>query len=156
MARPRTQVNEAAILHAYRNGASISALAIDHDVDRFVIRRVVREAEDAKVLVFPHSYSPAAPAGQVTSQELIQRSGISYRQLDYWTRTRRLNPTTHAEPGSGNARFYPASEIAVARLIKRFLDAGIGIGAAVQIARELTDTGSATLAGIRIDLPEEH
>lgn len=156
MVRPRTQVDEAAIVAAYRAGASISALAIDHDVDRFVVRRVVNENAEGRVLMFPSSYAPLAPTGQVTSAELVARTGISYRQLDYWSRTRRLRPSTAAEPGSGNARFYPASEIAVAALIKRLIDAGLGPTAAHDLARSLTETGTGDLAGIRIDLPEEH
>lgn len=155
MVRPRTQTDEAKIVEAYRAGTSISAIAIDQDISRDIVRRVVREAEDAKVLVFPHSYSPYAPDGQVTSVELVQRAGISYRQLDYWTRTGRLTASTAATPGSGNARFYPAGEIAVARLIKRLLNGGVAITAAHDLARELTTTGTAVLAGIRIHLPEE-
>lgn len=155
MVRPRTDVDEDNILAAHRKGTSLSAIAIDHDISRDIVRRVIREAGEATVLAFPHSYAPTAPEGEVTSNELIQRSGISYRQLDHWTRTGRLHASTAAEPGSGNARFYPASEIAVARLIKRLLDAGMQITVAHGLARDLSTTGTALLGGIRIYLPEE-
>lgn len=157
MARPRTEVDEKAILDAHHAGVSMSALAIDHDVDRYVIRRVITEAgEDATVLAFPSSYAPVAPPGQVTTEELRARSGISYRQADYWVRAGYLHTSTASKPGSGNARFYPVAEIAVAALVHRLVDEGLNPQAAFRITRDLTETGTALLAGIRIDLPQEY
>lgn len=154
MARPRTVVAETEILDAYRAGTSISAIAIDHDISRDIVRRVVREAEDATVLMFRSSYAPKAPDGHVTSVELQERAGITYRQLDYWTRTGYLRTSTKAEPGTGNARFYPASEVPVAALAHRLLGEGLSPAAASRIARELVETGTSSVAGIRLDLPE--
>lgn len=156
MGRPRTEVDEAAVLEAYRSGTSMSAIAIDHDISRDIVRRVLSQYPEAKVLQFRSSYAPVAPDGHVTSVELMQRSGITYRQLDYWTRAKRLQASTSSTPGSGSVRFFPASEIAVARLVARFVNDEVAPAAAFRVARELIETGSALLAGIRIDLPEEH
>jgi hypothetical protein len=66
-----------------------------------------------------------------------------------------MNPTTAREPGSGRARFYPASEIGIAHLVARLLADGVSPATAFRVARELADHGHSTVAGIRIDLPQE-
>lgn len=157
MARPRvhTDLPEQAIAQAHANGASLNALAAEHGVDRHVIRRVLSENRtDAVVLQFPYSGNPIAPRGYVTSEQLRVRAGITYRQLDYWTRTGYLHAANGDTPGTGNARFYTVSEVAVATLMGRLTAAGITPRVAGELARDLTETGTASLAGIRIDLPE--
>lgn len=90
----------------------------------------------------------------VPAMDLCVRARITYRQLDYWTRTGRLHPNEDA-PGSGNPRTYPASEVAVACLLARIVDAGLSISPAERAARELLATGTTVLAGIRLELPHE-
>lgn len=54
--------------------------------------------------------------------------GISYRQIDYWARTGLVEPSlTSATPGSGNRRLYSAADIAVLRIIRKALDAGMSL-----------------------------
>jgi hypothetical protein len=80
--------------------------------------------------------------------------GISYRQLDYWTRIGLLVPDDPT-PGSGIARSWPDSEVIVALLIRRLLDAGLELRAAARVAREQTHrpTGETRLrGGIVLDL----
>lgn len=157
MARPRTVVDEQEIRRAHQRGASITVLAQLHDVSRDIVRRVVNETAppDRVVVEFPFSHAPVAPAGQVTSAELMDRTGITYRMLDFWTRCNYLRTTTPAEPGSGNARFYLEDELAVVHLVVRLRDAGLTPANAFPLARELVETGGALFAGIRLDLPEE-
>lgn len=94
------------------------------------------------------------PDGTVGSAEFLDRTGITYRCLDYWTRTGLLRIDA-ATPGSGIRRTYPATEIPVAILIDRLSKAGIDIRVAEPAARQLLETGHTTIAGIRIELPEE-
>lgn len=47
----------------------------------------------------------AAKRGLLTAPQAAQRSGLSYRQLDTWTRTG-LIETVVAADGSGSARLY--------------------------------------------------
>jgi hypothetical protein len=56
-----------------------------------------------------HRVEEDCPPGHVTSIELVHRAGITYRQLDYWTRTGLLRPTdqTHAT-GSGTPATTPS------------------------------------------------
>lgn len=156
--RPRTEVDELAIRRGHARGASITALAELHDVSRDIIRRVINdepEPERSTVVRFPSTYAPIAPAGHVTSFQMLERAGMTYRQLDWWTRSGYLHAAKN-HPGSGTARFYPLEEVHVAALVARLLDAGLSPSGAFLIARELVTTGSSMLAGIRIDLPEEH
>ena len=66
-------------------------------------------------------------------------AGITYRQLDYWARTKLVEPTVRAATGSGTQRLYSFRDILLLKVIKRLLDAGISlqqIRTAVQHLRE--------------------
>ncbi len=51
--------------------------------------------------------------GPIGALEMTEIAGISYRQLDYSTRTGRLRALP-SKGGSGHPRLYPAVELAVA------------------------------------------
>lgn len=108
------------------------------------------------VLAFPTTNTPVIPDGCVSSTELCERAGITYRQADYWARTGILHELPRpASAGSGVPRYFPLRELAVAALMHRFLEAGLTPRAAHDLARGLLDHGHAVLAGIRIDLPQD-
>lgn len=71
----------------------------------------------------------------VTAIELCTEAGITYRQLDYWTRTDLLTPLTEALPGSGHFRIYSETELARALALRDLLDAGISL----QVIRDVID-----------------
>jgi len=52
-------------------------------------------------------------------------AGITYRQLDYWTRTGLVTPSLGAANGSGSRRRYSYTDLLELRVIKSLLDAGI-------------------------------
>ena len=54
-------------------------------------------------------------------------AGISYRQLDYWTRTGLVEPSIRTATGSGSARLYGFRDILVLKIVKRLLDAGVSL-----------------------------
>ena len=69
--------------------------------------------------------------------------GITYRQLDYWARTKLLVPTLQAASGSGSQRLYSFTDVVQLKVIKRLLDAGMSlkkIRSAVEILREQLDS----------------
>lgn len=103
----------------------------------------------------PTHADPQIPDGHVGTLELVRRSGISYRQADYWTRTEILR-ADHIDVGSSYPRTYPAEEVAVAALIRQLTADGIHPRRAEPAARELLATGHTTLAGIRLELPQEN
>lgn len=94
------------------------------------------------------------PDGHIGGPDLAHAAGITYRQLDYWTRTGVLT-CVGGDPGSGYLRAYPVAEVAFARLLKQLLDGGMNLRPAVDLARALLEHGTAVLAGIRIDLPQD-
>lgn len=61
--------------------------------------------------------------------------GLTYRQLDYWTRVGYLRPVDPT-PGSGGAREWPELEVEVAGVIVRLLRAGLRLDVAARAARE--------------------
>ena len=60
--------------------------------------------------------------------------GITYRQLDHWTRAGLLKPL-HVG-GSGTSREWTHAELGVARLMGRLVKAGMKPGLAAAIARD--------------------
>jgi DNA-binding transcriptional MerR regulator len=69
--------------------------------------------------------------------------GITYRQLDYWARTRLLTPSVQGARGSGSQRLYAFADIVQLRVVKRLLDAGMSlkrIRQAMEILRHQLDS----------------
>ena len=53
--------------------------------------------------------------------------GITYRQLDYWTRTGLLTPTIQEASGSGTQRLYSFNDLLQLKVIKSLTDAGASL-----------------------------
>lgn len=53
--------------------------------------------------------------------------GITYRQLDYWARTKLITPSIRRATGSGSQRLYSFSDIIQLKVVKRLLDAGMSL-----------------------------
>ncbi|MBT5850821.1 MAG: MerR family transcriptional regulator, partial [Acidimicrobiaceae bacterium] len=50
---------------------------------------------------------------------------ITYRQLDYWTRTELVRPSMAEAAGSGSRRLYSYQDLLELKVVKALLDAGI-------------------------------
>ncbi len=74
-------------------------------------------------------------AKDFSSPQTIEIVGITYRQLDYWTRTELVTSTAQVADGSGSRRRYSYNDLLELKLIKRLLDEGI----ALQRVREVFD-----------------
>ena len=61
--------------------------------------------------------------------------GITYRQLDYWTRTGLIIPSVQAAMGSGTQRLYSFNDLLQLKVIKSLTDAG----ASLQKVRQAID-----------------
>jgi DNA-binding transcriptional MerR regulator len=59
--------------------------------------------------------------------EAVRIAGISYRQLDYWTRTGLITPSVNDAHGSGSQRLYSFQDLATLKVIKRLLDTGVSL-----------------------------
>jgi hypothetical protein len=62
--------------------------------------------------------------------------GVTPRMLEYWTVNGYLVVASDVRPGSGNARFWPAEEVAVAERIVRLRAVGLPLDLAADIARQ--------------------
>ena len=54
-------------------------------------------------------------------------AGITYRQLDYWARTKLVEPSVRSAGGSGTQRLYSFKDILLLKIIKRLLEAGVSL-----------------------------
>lgn len=61
-----------------------------------------------------------------STADVAHLSGASYRQLDYWDRSRLLMPSVAAQ-GSGSQRRYSEGELEDAQIIVALLAAGINL-----------------------------
>ena len=71
----------------------------------------------------------------ISSKELMRRTGVSYRQLDYWERTGIVTPSVQAASGSGTKRGWSEGDVAYVVVIVSFLDAGLTLEKAVERAK---------------------
>lgn len=69
--------------------------------------------------------------------EVCELAGISYRQLDYWTRTGLIWSSIAQASGSGTQRLWSREDIAYIRLIRELLDLGVALPRIRAMSREL-------------------
>lgn len=88
----------------------------------------------------------------VTSQELLEHAGISYRQLDYWCRTSLLTPIGAATPGSGLMRRFTEHQAERAWLIHALLESGMSLQMIRQVIDEIQQTGTVQIGVLTITI----
>ncbi|WP_433469698.1 MerR family transcriptional regulator [Spirillospora sp. CA-142024] len=77
-------------------------------------------------------------------------AGITYRQLDYWARTRLVEPSVRSAHGSGSQRLYSFRDILVLKVVKRLLDTGVSLQQIRTAVTHLRDRGVQDLAQITL------
>ena len=80
---------------------------------------------------------PVTPEGHLA--HVLEQTGASVRQLDYWTRRGYIHADDRGHSGSGVRRHWPDGEVAVAAQMKRLIDAGIVLDVAARLARRLAN-----------------
>lgn len=85
------------------------------------------------------SQEPLGTRGQVlgafSAPEVCELSGVTYRQLDYWTRTGLVKPGIKDASGSGTRRLYSFKDLVLIKAIKGLIEAGMSL----QKVREAID-----------------
>lgn len=76
--------------------------------------------------------------------------GITYRQLDYWTRTGLVRPSLTDANGSGTRREYSYRDLLELRVIKNLLDAGIKLEAVREVFSYLREHVTSDIASAHI------
>ncbi|NUS73721.1 MAG: MerR family transcriptional regulator [Corynebacteriales bacterium] len=77
-------------------------------------------------------------------------AGITYRQLDYWARTKLVEPSIRAAGGSGTQRLYSFRDLLVLKVVKRLLDAGVSLQNIRLAVEQLRQRGTEDLANITL------
>lgn len=77
-------------------------------------------------------------------------AGITYRQLDYWARTKLVEPSLRNASGSGSARLYSFRDILVLKVVKRLLDTGVSLQQIRAAIEHLRERGVEDLAEITL------
>ena len=77
-------------------------------------------------------------------------AGISYRQLDYWARTKLVEPSIQTASGSGTHRLYSFRDILVLKVVKRLLDTGVSLQQIRTAAEHLHERGVTDLAEVTL------
>lgn len=88
-------------------------------------RRVVEQAQG--LLFDGESLSPLPDDTGFRGPTACSVAGISYRQLDYWARTKLVEPSVRSATGSGTQRLYSFTDILLLKIIKRLLEAGVSL-----------------------------
>src|SRR5918994_6874500 len=88
-------------------------------------------------LLLPHTAKGRRPVENsgYRGPQTCKVVGITYRQLDYWTRTGLVTPSVQEATGSGSQRLYPFNDLLQLKVIKSLTDAG----ASLQKVRQAID-----------------
>lgn len=82
--------------------------------------------------------------------EAAKAAGVTYRQLDYWTRRGYLAARPRRGIGSGYNREYLPSEIRIAAWMGMLTASGMVPSGAAEVARDLESTGRASLGALTL------
>ena len=87
-------------------------------------------------------------ASSFGSKVVLGLTGITYRQLDYWARTRLVGASIRQATGPGSRRVYSFEDLVALRVVARLLDAGVSLQAvrrAVEYLQRHTERPLTTL-----------
>ena len=70
---------------------------------------------------------------------------LTYRRLDYWTRTGLVHAIENDRSGSGVPRRYTEREAAVAALMARLMSTGLRLDVAAPVARQVIESNLAEI-----------
>lgn len=96
---------------------------------------------------------PAALPGQTVGYrgpQVCQITGVTYRQLDYWTRTNLIHPSVAEATGSGSQRLYGFRDLVIIKIIKGLLDTGISLQNVRKALVQLDQLDATELSGINL------
>ncbi len=87
-----------------------------------------------------------------SGQKAAEIVGITYRQLDYWTRTDLITPSVADAKGSGSKRRYSYRDLLELKVIKSLLDAGVALQSARKALEYLRENLGEDLASANLVL----
>lgn len=89
-----------------------------------------------------------------TMQDVLEHvGGMSYRQLDYWTRCGYLKTISDPTPGSGCVRVWDVDDYPVLRRVTYLLQSGMALSMAFRLARhDTSELASGVYVTFALDL----
>ena len=115
-----------------------------HDADQAAV-----QAND-QGLLFDDDLAPLPQDTGFRGPTACSAAGITYRQLDYWARTKLVEPTVRSATGSGTQRLYSFRDILLLKIIKRLLDAGVSLQQIRTAVEHLRERGTDDLTQVTL------
>lgn len=109
----------------------------------------MRAADDEQAELFPDAALPDELVGY-RGPAACQIAGITYRQLDYWARTKLVTPSIRTAHGSGSQRLYSFKDLLVLKVVKRLLDTGVSLQNIRLAVEHLRECGVRDLARVTL------
>jgi len=106
---------------------------------------------DEQGLLFGDEVPPSPEDVGYRGPTACMAAGITYRQLDYWARTKLVEPSVRPASGSGSQRLYGFRDILTLKVVKRLLDTGISLQ---QIRAAVDYLRTRITSQCRFDLPQ--
>lgn len=88
--------------------------------------------------------------------EVCKIAAISYRQLDYWTRTGLVSASLAQARGSGTPRLYAYTDLVEVRVVKQLLDGGLSLQRARKAIEYLRENLGEELASANLVIDSDH
>lgn len=85
-----------------------------------------------------------------TSKQAQSLAGITYRQLDYWDRSKLVSPSLRAAAGSGSQRLYSYLDVILLRTVARILAIGVSLQSIRVAIDAIRERGLDDLAGVHL------
>lgn len=105
-----------------------------------VIKYFLKNMRNIKIKNSPKTTSAASD--NYRSQDVCKLTGLTYKQLDYYDRTKFLSPSINKALGYGTKRMYSFNDMLKLKVVKNLLDAGVGLQKIRKTKKYLEMTGS--------------
>lgn len=95
-----------------------------------------------KNLKIKNNIEATTAADNYKSQDVCKLTGLTYKQLDYYDRTKFLSPSINKAMGYGTKRLYSFNDLLKLKVVKNLLDAGVGLQKIRKTKKYLEMTGN--------------
>ncbi len=121
----------------------------ERDQSRAAAAEAARRASE-QGLLFDDDVAAVADDVGFRGPTACSAAGITYRQLDYWARTKLVEPTVRGATGSGTQRLYSFRDILLLKIIKRLLEAGVALQQIRTAVEHLRERGTDDLTRVTL------
>lgn len=98
----------------------------------------------------------AVRLGPFTSGRVTSVTGVTYKELDHWTRRGVIRPSVAPARGSGSQRCWTFIDLIVIALVRKLRDAGVELEVAGFLGRQLQHPSFSPHASVALALADGH